>query len=165
MTVMILLKETTVTARVPLTMIMIMNMVSNRHQPDAMEISSLQAGLLRALVMQHRDTHQRRVVIILSSLLAVGFVWLQRSGSEKGHPAFVVKAEKAAGSAQQSHQQAGAGKWRSDQAIPAIKTLGRLATPMYESVTTTKQTRPWWQRIVMCDHGRDYCYYCYIPAR
>jgi len=79
----------------------------------------------------------------LRSLLAEGCVWLQRCGSQRGHPdcavkghpeflvkghpdflvkglpVFVVKAEKAVGSAQQSHQQAGAGKRRSDQAIPA----------------------------------------------
>lgn len=47
-------------------------------------------------------------------------MWLPRCSSQKGHPAFVVKAEKAAGSAQQSQQQAKAAKRRSDQAIPAI---------------------------------------------
>ena len=101
-----------------------------------------------------------------SSLLAEGFVWLQSCGSQeghpvvvvKGHPAFVVKAAQAAGSDQHSHpdfvvkvgkaagsarrslQQMEAGK-RSDEATPATKTPGWLATPMYESVTTRKQTR------------------------
>ncbi len=122
MMMMILLIKTTIIVRVPLTMIMKMKMMTNRHQPDAMQVSSLQAGLLSALVMQHRDTHQRCVVIKLSSLLAVGFVWLQRCGSQKGHPDLVVRVEKAAGSARRNRQQAEAGKRRSDEAIPAIWT-------------------------------------------
>ncbi len=102
--------------------------MSNRHRPDAMQVSSLQAGLLstcaskrkRRKTTLHCGTNLRHVVMSLSSLLAGGFVWLQRCSSQKGHPAFVVKAEKAAGSAQQSQQQAKAAKRRSDQAIPAI---------------------------------------------
>jgi len=119
MMMMILLIKTTIIVRVPLTMIMKTKMMTNRHQPDAMQVSSLQAGLLSALVMQHHDTHQRCVVMQSSSLLPIGFVWLQRCGSQKGHPDFVGKA---AGSAQRSHQQAEAGKRRSDEAIPAIWT-------------------------------------------
>ena len=76
----------------------------------------------------------------LSSLLAAGFVWLLSCDSQKGHPDFVVKAEKAAGSAQQSHQQVGAVKRRSDPAIPAKnKPPGLLVTPMYVSAQTGNQ--------------------------
>ncbi len=67
MMVMILLKETTVTARVPLItvvkLIMEMKMMSNRHQLDTVQISSLQAGLLSASASERNAKRQHNSVI------------------------------------------------------------------------------------------------------